>query len=206
MVNPVLGKVFADGRIIDAGDLFLCAQGAFACFPEKVGAGTQAVKDTHEIKSHADGPVDRIGVDAQHGLDFIHQGERIPPGPVTLVDKGEDRHTSHATDLKELAGLRFDPLCRIDHHDCGVDRGQHAEGVFGEVLVTWGVNQVDDEIAVIELHHSRADRNPALRFHGHPVGGGGAFLAPCGYRARHLKRAAIQQEFLGKGGLASVRV
>jgi hypothetical protein len=38
--------------------------------------------------------------------------------------------------------LSLDPFAGIDDHDGGVDGGEHAVGVLGEVFVTRGVEQV----------------------------------------------------------------
>jgi hypothetical protein len=45
--------------------------------------------------------------------------------------------------FEQLDRLRFHALGGVDHHHRGVDRGQHAVGVLGEVLVARRVEQVD---------------------------------------------------------------
>jgi hypothetical protein len=44
---------------------------------------------------------------------------------------------------KSLRVWRLDALAGVDDHDGGVDGGEHAVGVLGEVLVARGVEQVD---------------------------------------------------------------
>ena len=65
------------------------------------------------------------------------------PGPVPLVDEGEQRQAALAAHLEQLQRLGLDALGRVEHHDRGVGRGQHAVGVLGEVAVAGGVEQVD---------------------------------------------------------------
>ena len=43
------------------------------------------------------------------------------------------------------------PLAGVDHHHHRIDRGQHAIGVLGKILVAGGVEQVDAVAVVIEL-------------------------------------------------------
>ena len=102
--------------------------------------------------------------------------------------------------------LRLDAVGRVDHHQRRVDRGQHAVGVFGEVLVAGRVEQVDDAVAVLHLHHRRGDRDAALLLDLHPVGGGVARGLARLHRAGDLDRAGEQQQLLGQRGLARVGV
>ena len=113
---------------------------------------------------------------------------------------------AQAADVKQLDGLRFHALGGVDHHQRGIDGGEHAVGVFGEVLVAGGVEQVDHMVAVIKLHDRRGDRDAALFFDIHPVGGGefAAFFAFDG--AGHLDGTGEEQEFFGERGFAGVGV
>src|SRR5690606_2521627 len=83
---------------------------------------------------------------------------------------------------------------------------QGAVGVFREVFVAGGVEQVDHVFAVGELHHRGGDGDAALLLHFHPVGGG----VTVGFTRLHgpgdLDRLAHQQQFLGDGGLTGVGV
>ena len=102
---------------------------------------------------------------------------------------------------------RLDALGRVEHHHHGVDGGQHAVGVLGEVAVARRVEQVDDVVAVGELHHRRADRDAALLLHLHPVADvadrrpSRAVTAPA-----DLHRAGVEQELLRQRRLAGVGV
>ena len=89
------------------------------------------------------------------------------------------------------------PLARVDHHQRGIDRGQRAVGILGKILVARRVEQVDDAVAMLELHHRGGDRDTALLLHLHPVGS----RMPRGLaaldRAGELNRAAEQQQLFG---------
>ena len=75
------------------------------------------VVDAAELGPHADGPVHRVGANAEHLLQLVHQLQRLAPVAVELVDEGEDGDAAHAADLEELAGLRLDALGGVDEHD-----------------------------------------------------------------------------------------
>ena len=108
--------------------------------------------------------------------------------------------------FEQLDGLLFDALGRVDHHQRRVDRGQHAVGVFREILVARRVEQVDHMLAVLELHHRAGDRDAALLFDLHPVGGRMAAALARLDGAGQLDRAGEQQQLFGQRGLAGVRV
>ena len=139
-------------------------------------------------------------------LQLVQQVEGVLRFPVHLVDKGEDRDVPHRADLKELARLGLHALRAVDDHHGGVRRHQGAVGVLGEVLVARGVQDVDAEAAVLELHHGGGDGDAALLFNLHPVGdrGAGVFLALD--HAGLGDRAAVEQEFFGQGRFARVGV
>src|SRR6266436_3346080 len=100
------------------------------------------VVDATQLPTHADGPGDRRGVDAQHALDLIQQLDGRAAIAVELVDEGHDRRVAQAADLHEFDGALLDALGAVDDHQCRVDGGQRAVGVLGEVLVTGRVEQV----------------------------------------------------------------
>ena len=68
-----------------------------------------------------------------------------------------------------------------------------------------GVQNVDAEAVVLELHHGGGDGNAALLFDLHPVGGGG--LGPLALDLAGLgDGAAVEQELFRQSGLTGVRV
>src|SRR5262249_11774287 len=83
---------------------------------------------------------------------------------------------------------------------------QRAVGVLAEILVAGRVEQVEDDAVMLEGHHRRGYRNPALALDCHPVGAGPPPLAARFDLASQLDRPAEQQQFLGQRGFAGVRV
>src|SRR5207253_1960031 len=90
-----------------------------------------------------------------------------------------------------------------DHHD-RIDRGEHAVGVFGEILMARGVEQVEAVTVVVELQHRGTDRDAALFFELHPVGRRGALVFAGGDRTGELHGAAVQEELLRQRGFAGI--
>ena len=110
------------------------------------------VKDALERAAHADGPTHRHNVQRQSVGHFIQRLERRAALAVHLVDECDDRYGTHAANLEQLARLRLDTLCRVDHHDSGIDGGERAIGVFREVLVARCVEQVEGDPVPLEGH------------------------------------------------------
>ena len=163
-----------------------------------VGAG--------ELGRPPDRPGHRRGVQRQRRGDLVQQLERVAALAVHLVDEGDDRDVAQAADLEQLAGARLDALGGVDHHDGGIDRGQRAVGVLGEILVAGRVEQVEHAAGVLEGHHRGDDGDAALALDAHPVGAGAAALALGAHVAGELDGAAGAQQVLGQRGLAGVGV
>jgi hypothetical protein len=126
--------------------------------------------------------------------------------PVHLVDEGDNGRIPQAADVKQLQRLRLHALGRVDHHHGGVHRREHAVGVLREVFVARCVEQVDGVARVLELHHRAGDRDATLLLHFHPVRSRMTRTPPRLHRAGQLDRPAEEQQLLGQGGLAGVRV
>lgn len=103
---------------------------------------------------------------------FRPAGRRDPCRAVELVDEDDHRGLPHAADVHQLAGLGLDAFGAVDDDDYGVHRRQRAVGIFGEVFVARGIENVDLAALVFEAHDGRSDRNTALTFDLHEVGGG----------------------------------
>ena len=108
--------------------------------------------------------------------------------------------------LEELFCLRFNAFRAVDNHYGGVGSHERTVRVFGKVLVTRGVKDIDTLSAVGELKYRRGHGNAALFFDVHPVAGCLAGPAFAFYRACRLNGARIQQQFLGKRCFARVGV
>ncbi|MDT4841949.1 hypothetical protein FQZ97_758270 [compost metagenome] len=165
-----------------------------------------AVVHAAEGFAHAHRPGEGHHGHAQLALDLVHQVQRGLHLAVHLVDEGEDGRVARAADLQEAPGLRFHAVAGVDHHQRGVHGGEHAVGVFREVLVTRGVEQVDHAVAVFHLHHGRRHRNATLLFDLHPVGRGVARGLARLHRAGDVDGAREQQQLLGQGRFTRVGV
>src|SRR3989338_10114620 len=99
---------------------------------------------------------------------------------------------SQPTDFKELLSLGFHPVGHIDQHEGTVYSGEGTVSILGEILVTWGVDEVDLMVEVGKFHHGTGDRNPSLFFQLHPVGGGKFFGFFCLYTASQVDGSHIQ--------------
>jgi hypothetical protein len=130
------------------------------------------VIDALEFPTHADGPGDRRATDFENILDFVQQLDGFATVAIQFVDEGENRGIAQAADFHQFDGAFLDAAGAVDHHQRRIHGGQGAVGVFGEILMAGGVEQVDDAFAVGKLHHRGGDRNPALLFQFHPVAGG----------------------------------
>src|SRR4029077_353074 len=73
-------------------------------------------------------------------------------------------------------------------------------------MVAPRVEEVEGEPFVLEAHHRRGDRDAALALNRHPIRAHPPPLTARLDLARQLYRPAEQQQLLGQGGLAGVRV
>ncbi len=110
------------------------------------------VVDPLEVLSHADRPREGGALDLELVLDVGEDLHRVHPVPVQLVDEGHDGGVPHPADLHELLGLGLDSLAAVDDHQRAVHGGEDPVGILGEVLVAGGVQEVDLECPVVELH------------------------------------------------------
>ena len=139
-------------------------------------------------------------------VEVVDHPERLHAGPVVLVHERDQRDAARPGDLEELLGLRLDAAGGVDQDHGGVDRGQHPQRVLGEVLVARGVEQVEDDALVLEAQHGGGDRDAAAALEVHPVRRRRLLPPARGDRPRLADRARVQQQLLGEGGLARVRV
>ena len=202
----VIGFVefFADERVGEIGDGDRGAIGAGGGALEEMDSLGLAIEDAAEAGAGAEGPIDREGADAEDAFELIDQGEGIARGAVDLVHEGEDGDAAAAADLEEFAGLGLDAFAGVDDHDHGIDGGEDAIGVLGEILVAGGIEEIDAVAGVIELEDRRADGDAAFAFEFHPIGGGGALVLAGLDGAGELEGAAVEEELLGERGLAGV--
>ena len=181
-------------------------RGAVGGAGEPAHGAVGALDEAVEVPGDPDRPGDRHGAQPDPLLDLVDQLQRLAARAVPLVDEGQDRHAAGAADVEELEGLRLETAGGVEEHHRGVDGGEHAVGVLGEVAVAGGVEQVDDVVAVGELEHRRGHRDAALALHVHPVGRDALAPALPVDRARRGDHLGVQRERLGERGLARVGV
>jgi hypothetical protein len=192
--------------VIDAGNLdafsHLVAVGAVHDLKPVV----QKIVSPYKFAPDADRPGGRGYVNRKVLLDLVDDLEHVAGFAVHLVAEGQDRQIAQAADLEQLAGLAFYALGAVDHHDCGVDGGQGAIGVFGKVAVAGGVDKVEAVVPEVEGHCAGRDRDPAIRLDLHEVRPRAPGIALGAHLARHLDGAAEQQELFGQRGFPGVGV
>ena len=88
---------------------------------------------------------------------------------VELVDEDYNRSVSHPAHFHQLARLHLHAFCHIDHDDNAIDCRQCAVGVFGKVLVSRSVEDVDFVVAIVKTHYRRCHRYASLLLDFHPV-------------------------------------
>jgi hypothetical protein len=73
--------------------------------------------------AHAYRPSHGRAFHTQCGFYLVQQLYGFTAFAVQFVDESDDRCIAHAADIKQLDGLRFHAIHRINHHDRGIDRG-----------------------------------------------------------------------------------
>ncbi len=205
VVSGFIDGVF-DRLILDAGNVHGCAERAVDRALEEVDLLVFPVENTLETRAIAERPIHGKRVDAEDGFQFVEEVEGRPCGAVELVHERENGDSTSAANLEKFPCLSLDALARIDDHDCGIHGGKHAVGVLGEIFVAGGVEDVDHAIFILELQNGGGNRDTALFFQLHPVGGGGALVFPCGDGSGEVQGAAVEEEFFRQGCFSSVRV
>ena len=157
-----------------------------------------------KVLAGADGPVHSVGLNAQLPLQLVQQVEGIPGFSVHFVDEGENRNVPHGADLEKLPGLGLYTLSAVDDHDGRVRRHQGTVGVLRKVLVARGIQDVDAEAFILELHHRGRNGNTALLLDLHPVGSGGTGVLLSLDHAGLGNGPAVEQEFFRQSGFTGV--
>ena len=159
-----------------------------------------------ELLTHADGPCHWRTGNIQDGFDFVHHLNRVTGFAVHFVNEREDRRSTQTTHFHQFNGTVLDTFSSVHHHQRGINCSQRTIGVFREIFVPGGIQQVNDAALVRELHHRCCHGDTALLLHLHPVGGSVARLALAFYRASNLDRVTEQQQLLGQRGLTGIGV
>ena len=142
---------FGELGVVGACELLGGACRALSLVGVDVERPGEPVVNSLEVGAVAEGPGDGERADAEDLLQVVEEVEGLHGGAVHLVHEGEDGDASHPADLEQLAGALLDALARVDDHDDGVDGGEDAVGVLGEVAVSGGVQEVHAVALVVEL-------------------------------------------------------
>ena len=166
-------------RIVEANDFDgRFAHSTLGAFKQMKSLG-QSVVNAAKLRAVAERPIHWKCADAEHALQFVEKRDRIFRRPIALVHEGENRNAAPLAHFKELARLRLDALTCVDDHDRGVDGGEHAIGVFAEILVARRIEEIDAVAVVVELQNRRRNRDAALLLELHPVRRRRALIAAC---------------------------
>ena len=164
------------------------------------------VVDPAERGAVRNGEGQRPHADAQFLFHLVQQVERLLGGAVEFVDEDDHRRRTHTAHLHQFAGLRLDALGAVDDDDDRIDGRQRAVGVFGEVLVSRGVEDVDLGALVFEAHDGSGHGDASLALDLHEVRRG-AFLDLVAFdRPGDVDGPAEEQQLLGEGGFTRVGV
>ena len=139
------GGIF-EGRDVDGGLKFSAGDAL-----EEVDFTGAPIEHATERRAVAEGPDDGGGLETEDGFEFVEEFKGVARGAVALIHERENRDAATTADFEEFAGLRLDALGRVDDHDNGIDCGEDAVGVLGEIFVTGGVEEVDGATGVVEL-------------------------------------------------------
>lgn len=172
----------------------------------QIGLVLVEVIDPLEGLAAADGPGDGGAHDVELALHLVHHFHGIAHFAVQLVHEGEDGGVAQPGYFHQLAGPVFNTLGGVDDHQAAVDRRQGTVGIFGEVLVTRGIEQVDQTVGIGELHHRGSDGDTTLLLHLHPVGFGVLARATALDGTGALNGLSEQQDLFGDGGFTRIRV
>ena len=159
--------------------LFAVDIGQFHRFADKLLVGCKQLEvlfidivHSFECGSHTDRPAERSHMYAQFRFKFIHQVKGVATFAVHLIHKHNDGRITHTTHVHQFTGLRFHSFGSVHHNDHTIHRCECTESIFGKVLVTGCIENIDFVITVFETHHRGSHRNSTLLFDFHPVGSG----------------------------------
>ena len=164
------------------------------------------VVNSLEAGTALDRPRQRTDVDGEFLLQLIQQVERVFCLTVHLIDKDNHRSVAHAADFHQLACLCFHTFRTVHHDDNAVHRRQCAVGIFGKVLVTRSIEDIDFIIVIVELHYGSGYGDTTLFFNIHPVRRCRLLYLVALYRTRHLNLTAKQQQLFSQRCLTGIRM
>ena len=164
------------------------------------------IVDTLEVLAAVDGPGHGVQGYIQLFFDLFQQVEAVLAVPVHLIDKYNDGGTPHAADFHQPAGLGFYSVDAVDDQDNAVDGSKGTIGIFGKVLVTGGIQQVDEHALVFKAHDGGRYGDTTLAFDLHKVAGCVFLDLVAFYGTGCLDSAAEEQELLRQGCFTRIGV
>jgi hypothetical protein len=207
LLQRVLGNDVVDAVVVERnGVLFGAALAVVFAALEQVDALVAAVVHAQEAVAGVDRPGHGVALHPQLALHVVEELDGVGAGAVALVDEGDHRRAPHPAHLEQLARLLLHALAVVEQHHRAVGRHQGAVGVFGEVLVARGVEQVHRVAAVLELQHRAGHADAALLLHRHPVAGGVPRRTACLHAPGQVDGSAVQEELFRERGLPRVGV
>ena len=105
-------------------------------------------------------------------------------------------HTAH---LHKATRLLLDTLGVVYDDDDAIHGGECAVGVFGEVLVTWRVEDVDLVVLIVEAHDAGCHGDTTLTLYLHKVTGGALLDLVALDGSSYVDGASVEEELLGEG-------
>ena len=154
--------------------------------------------DAFEVGTDIDGPAQRAYADFQLAFELVEDVKRVAPFAVQLIDENHHRRFAHTAHFHQFASLLLHTFRHVDHDDNAVHGSQSAVGVFGEILVTGSVEDIDFVVAVVKPHHRGSHRDAALLLDFHPVGSSGFFYFVRLYGTCHMDCSTKEEEFFGE--------
>jgi hypothetical protein len=204
VVVPLVGHRLQVGR-----DVLVAEVHALAGVVPFDGAHLDQVDHALELVLGADRHLDRHGIALQPVLDLLLDAEEIGADAVHLVDEGDARHLVLVRLAPHGFRLRLHAADRVVHHHGAVQHAHRALDLDGEVDVARGVDDVDAVLRQIAAHAfpegrggGRGDGDAAFLFLLHPVHRRRAIV----HLADLVIHAGVEQDALGRGGLACVDV
>ena len=138
-------------------------------FFEQLNAVFQTVVNAFVVTIDTDRPVNGIRTNVQYFFQFIHQIKGVTAVTVQFVYKGKDRQFTTMANPEQFFSLRFYTFSCVNKHYCAVCCHKSTVSIFGEVLVTRGIENVYAITVVIKLQNRRSNGNTTLFFDFHPV-------------------------------------
>ncbi len=159
-----------------------------------------------ETLAAVDWPREGTYVYTEFVLYLVQQVEWVFTLTVHLVDEDHHGRFAHTADLHQAASLRLHTLGGVNHDNHGIDSRERTERIFGKVLVTRGIEDIDMIALIFKAHHRGGHRDTTLLLDFHPVGCGCLLNLIRLHRTCHVDSTTEEQKFLRQSGLTRIWV